>query len=554
MYEEREGLIQPGESMQELKGKSVFGGIAIGRISVYNKDESTVKRVKIEDTAAEVKRFEEAKETAKEQLQALYEKALVEVGEVNAMIFDVHQMMLDDLDYVEAITHMIENQGINAEYAVATTGDNFSNMFAAMDDDYMKARAADVKDISNRVVKILQGKKDSVLDGDEPVILLADDLAPSETVQLDKSKVLAFVTRHGSTNSHTAILARTMNIPALIGVKFEENVDGKFAIVDGYNGNVYVEPTDDVVKEYESKKQEAEEKKRLLQELKGKENITLDGKKIKLYANIGGVADVASALQNDAEGIGLFRSEFLYLESNTFPTEEEQFQVYKTVAENMAGKKVIIRTLDIGADKQVDYFNLDKEDNPAMGYRAIRICLTQPEIFKTQLRAIFRASYYGNIGVMYPMIISVAEVQKIHAIVDEVKAELDAQGLPYGDVEQGIMIETPAAVMMSAELAKEVDFFSIGTNDLTQYTLAIDRQNPKLDDFYDSHHPAILRMIQMVIDNGHKEGCWVGICGELGADTTLTETFLKMGIDELSVSPSMIFPVRDKIRSTDTTK
>ena len=522
MYEEREGLIQPGESMQELKGKSVFGGIAIGRISVYNKDESTVKRVKIEDTAAEVKRFEEAKETAKEQLQALYEKALVEVGEVNAMIFDVHQMMLDDLDYVEAITHMIENQGINAEYAVATTGDNFSNMFAAMDDDYMKARAADVKDISNRVVKILQGKKDSVLDGDEPVILLADDLAPSETVQLDKSKVLAFVTRHGSTNSHTAILARTMNIPALIGVKFEENVDGKFAIVDGYNGNVYVEP--------------------------------LDGKKIKLYANIGGVADVASALQNDAEGIGLFRSEFLYLESNTFPTEEEQFQAYKTVAENMAGKKVIIRTLDIGADKQVDYFNLDKEDNPAMGYRAIRICLTQPEIFKTQLRAIFRASYYGNIGVMYPMIISVAEVQKIHAIVDEVKAELDAQGLPYGDVEQGIMIETPAAVMMSAELAKEVDFFSIGTNDLTQYTLAIDRQNPKLDDFYDSHHPAILRMIQMVIDNGHKEGCWVGICGELGADTTLTETFLKMGIDELSVSPSMIFPVRDKIRSTDTTK
>lgn len=554
MYEEREGLIQPGESMQELKGKSVFGGIAIGRISVYNKDESTVKRVKIEDTAAEVKRFEEAKETAKEQLQALYEKALVEVGEVNAMIFDVHQMMLDDLDYVEAITHMIENQEINAEYAVAATGDNFSNMFAAMDDDYMKARAADVKDISNRVVKILQGKKDSVLDGDEPVILLADDLAPSETVQLDKSKVLAFVTRHGSTNSHTAILARTMNIPALIGVKFEENVDGRFAIVDGYNGSVYVEPTDDVVKEYESKKQEAEEKKRLLQELKGKENITLDGKKIKLYANIGGVADVASALQNDAEGIGLFRSEFLYLESNTFPTEEEQFQAYKTVAENMAGKKVIIRTLDIGADKQVDYFNLDKEDNPAMGYRAIRICLTQPEIFKTQLRAIVRASYYGNIGVMYPMIISVAEVQRIHAIVDEVKAELDAQGLPYGDVEQGIMIETPAAVMMSAELAKEVDFFSIGTNDLTQYTLAIDRQNPKLDDFYDSHHPAILRMIQMVIDNGHKEDCWVGICGELGADTTLTETFLKMGIDELSVSPSMIFPVRDKIRSTDTTK
>ena len=537
-----------------LDGKSVFGGIAIGKIALFEKGDDPVKRKTIEDTNEEIKRFENAKEKAKEELKALYEKALLEVGEANAMIFDVHQMMLDDLDYIESIRNMIETQKVNAEFAVATTGDNFAAMFSGMDDAYMKERAADVKDISNRVVKILQGKKDSVLDGDEPVILLADDLAPSETVQLDKSKVLAFVTRHGSTNSHTAILARTMNIPALIGVKFEENVDGKFAIVDGYNGNVYVEPTDDVVKEYESKKQEAEEKKRLLQELKGKENITLDGKKIKLYANIGGVADVASALQNDAEGIGLFRSEFLYLESNTFPTEEEQFQAYKTVAENMAGKKVIIRTLDIGADKQVDYFNLDKEDNPAMGYRAIRICLTQPEIFKTQLRAIFRASYYGNIGVMYPMIISVAEVQKIHAIVDEVKAELDAQGLPYGDVEQGIMIETPAAVMMSAELAKEVDFFSIGTNDLTQYTLAIDRQNPKLDDFYDSHHPAILRMIQMVIDNGHKEGCWVGICGELGADTTLTETFLKMGIDELSVSPSMIFPVRDKIRSTDTTK
>ena len=401
-------------------------------------------------------------------------------------------------------------------------------------------------------MKILQGKKDSVLDGDEPVILLADDLAPSETVQLDKSKVLAFVTRHGSTNSHTAILARTMNIPALIGVKFEENVDGKFAIVDGYNGSVYVEPTDDVVKEYESKKQEAEEKKRLLQELKGKENITLDGKKIKLYANIGGVADVASALQNDAEGIGLFRSEFLYLESNTFPTEEEQFQAYKTVAENMAGKKVIIRTLDIGADKQVDYFNLDKEDNPAMGYRAIRICLTQPEIFKTQLRAIFRASYYGNIGVMYPMIISVAEVQKIHAIVDEVKAELDAQGLPYGDVEQGIMIETPAAVMMSAELAKEVDFFSIGTNDLTQYTLAIDRQNPKLDKFYDAHHPAVLSMIRMTVENAHKAGIWAGICGELGADTSLTKEFLTMGVDELSVSPGSILPIRKIILETDT--
>ena len=551
MYEEREGLIQPGESMQELKGKSVFGGIAIGRISVYNKDESTVKRVKIEDTAAEVKRFEEAKETAKEQLQALYEKALVEVGEVNAMIFDVHQMMLDDLDYVEAITHMIENQGINAEYAVATTGDNFSNMFAAMDDDYMKARAADVKDISNRVVKILQGKKDSVLDGDEPVILLADDLAPSETVQLDKSKVLAFVTRHGSTNSHTAILARTMNIPALIGVKFEENVDGKFAIVDGYNGSVYVEPTDDVVKEYESKKQEAEEKKRLLQELKGKENITLDGKKIKLYANIGGVADVASALQNDAEGIGLFRSEFLYLESEDFPTEEQQFQVYKQVAENMAGKKVIIRTLDIGADKQVDYFGLDKEENPALGYRAIRICLTRPEIFKTQLRALYRASAYGQIAIMFPMIISVKEVKQIKVIIEEVKEELREAQIPFReDVELGIMIETPAAVMMSRELAKEVDFFSVGTNDLTQYTLAIDRQNQKLDAFYDPHHPAVLAMIRMAAENAHAEGKWIGICGELGADLELTEEFLSMGLDELSVSPAMVLPLRKKIRES----
>ena len=548
MYEEREGLIQPGESMQELKGKSVFGGIAIGRISVYNKDESTVKRVKIEDTAAEVKRFEEAKETAKEQLQALYEKALVEVGEVNAMIFDVHQMMLDDLDYVEAITHMIENQGINAEYAVATTGDNFSNMFAAMDDDYMKARAADVKDISNRVVKILQGKKDSVLDGDEPVILLADDLAPSETVQLDKSKVLAFVTRHGSTNSHTAILARTMNIPALIGVKFEENVDGKFAIVDGYNGSVYVEPTDDVVKEYESKKQEAEEKKRLLQELKGKENITLDGKKIKLYANIGGVADVASALQNDAEGIGLFRSEFLYLESNTFPTEEEQFQAYKQAVQTMAGKKVIIRTLDIGADKQVEYFNLGKEENPALGYRAIRICLKQPEIFKAQLRALFRAAVYGNLSVMYPMITSTEEVEKIYAIVAEVEEELKAQEVQYKIPEQGIMIETPAAVMISDRLAEMVDFFSIGTNDLTQYTLAIDRQNEQLDDFYNPHHEAVLRMIRMVVENAHKCGKWAGICGELGADLTLTEQFVRMGVDELSVAPSMILKLRKIVR------
>lgn len=539
--------------MEVLNGKSVFGGIAIGKISIYEKGDDQVKREKIDDTAAEVQRFENAKEKAKEQLGVLYEKALREVGEVNAMIFEVHQMMLDDLDYVEAITHMIENQNINAEYAVAATGDNFSEMFASMDDDYMKARAVDVKDISNRVVAILQGKGDHSMTGDEPVIVVADDLAPSETVQLDKSKVLAFVTRHGSTNSHTAILARTMNIPALIGVDYSDNMDGLEAVVDGYNGVLYVEPDASVRCKFVSKQEEDANKKRLLQELKGKENVTLDGKKINLYANIGGVSDVAAVLQNDAGGIGLFRSEFLYLGTDTFPSEEEQFNAYKTVAENMAGRKVIIRTLDIGADKQVDYFNLDKEENPAMGYRAIRICLNQPDIFKTQLRAIFRASYYGNVSIMYPMIISVKEIKQIKEIVESVKAELDAQGLPYGDVEQGIMIETPAAVMISDLLAKEVDFFSIGTNDLTQYTLAIDRQNPKLDSIYDSHHEAILRMIQMVIDNGHKENCWVGICGELGADITLTEKFLKMGLDELSVSPTFILKVREKIRSVDTT-
>lgn len=540
--------------MEVLNGKSVFGGIAIGKISIYDKGDDQVKREKIDDTAAEVQRFEKAKEKAKEQLGALYEKALREVGEVNAMIFEVHQMMLDDLDYVEAITHMIENQNINAEYAVAATGDNFSDMFASMDDDYMKARAADVKDISNRVVAILQGRGDHNMTGDEPVIVVADDLAPSETVQLDKSKVLAFVTRHGSTNSHTAILARTMNIPALIGVDYSDDMNGLEAVVDGYNGVLYVEPDASVKCEFASRQEEDANKKRLLQELKGKENVTLDGKRINLYANIGGVSDVAAVLQNDAGGIGLFRSEFLYLGTDTFPSEEEQFNAYKTVAENMAGKKVIIRTLDIGADKQVDYFNLDKEENPAMGYRAIRICLNQPDIFKTQLRAIFRASYYGNVSIMYPMIISVNEIRQIKEIVETVKAELDAQGLPYGDVEQGIMIETPAAVMISDLLAKEVDFFSIGTNDLTQYTLAIDRQNPKLDSIYDSHHEAILRMIQMVIDNGHKENCWVGICGELGSDITLTETFLKMGLDELSVSPTFILKVREKIRSVDTTR
>ena len=533
-----------------LEGKSVFGGIAIGRLSIYNKKENQVKREKITDVEAEITRFTDAKETAKEQLKGFYEKAVKEVGEVNAAIFEVHQMMLDDLDYVESITNMIRTQEVNAEFAVASTGDNFSKMFAAMDDDYMKERAADVKDISNRVISILQNAENGSVTGEEPVILLADDLAPSETVQLDKSKVLSFVTRHGSTNSHTAILARTMNIPALIGIDFSEDVNGKMGIVDGYTGKLYIEPDEEAMKKDEAKKAEDENKKRLLLELKGKENVTLDGKKINLYANIGGVADVANALSNDAGGIGLFRSEFLYLESEDYPTEEAQFAAYKTVAENMAGKKVIIRTLDIGADKQVDYFHMEKEENPAMGYRAIRICLDRPEIFKTQLRAIYRASYYGTISIMFPMIISVKEVKRIKEIVAEVKAELTAEGIPFKDCELGIMIETPAAVMISDLLAEEVDFFSIGTNDLTQYTLAIDRQNPKLDSFYDSHHEAILRMLQMVVDNGHKHGCWVGICGELGADTTLTSTFLKMGFDELSVSPAMILRVREEIRNT----
>lgn len=533
-----------------LEGKSVFGGIAIGRLSIYNKKENQVKRERITDVEAEITRFTDAKETAKEQLKGFYEKAVKEVGEVNAAIFEVHQMMLDDLDYVESITNMIRTQEVNAEFAVASTGDNFSKMFAAMDDDYMKERAADVKDISNRVISILQNAENGSVTGEKPVILLADDLAPSETVQLDKSKVLSFVTRHGSTNSHTAILARTMNIPALIGIDFSEDVNGKMGIVDGYTGKLYIEPDEETMKKYEAKKAEDENKKRLLLELKGKENVTLDGKKINLYANIGGVADVANALSNDAGGIGLFRSEFLYLESEDYPTEEAQFAAYKTVAENMAGKKVIIRTLDIGADKQVDYFHMEKEENPAMGYRAIRICLDRPEIFKTQLRAIYRASYYGTISIMFPMIISVKEVKRIKEIVAEVKAELTAEGIPFKDCELGIMIETPAAVMISDLLAEEVDFFSIGTNDLTQYTLAIDRQNPKLDSFYDSHHEAILRMLQMVVDNGHKHGCWVGICGELGADTTLTSTFLKMGFDELSVSPAMILRVREEIRNT----
>lgn len=532
----------------QINGKSVFNGIAIGRLFVYNKAENQIKRKKVTDVRKEIERFQNAREESKKQLSELYHKALKKVGEVNAAIFEVHQMMLDDLDYEESITNMITAQEVNAEFAVASTGDNFSEMFAAMDDDYMRARAADVKDISNRIITVLQGENHSIIQSEEPVILLADDLAPSETVQLDKSKIISFVTRHGSTNSHTAILARTMNIPALIGVDFPEDADGKMGIVDGQEGVLIIDPQVSVMEEYTAKKEKEDEEKRLLLELKGKENITLDGKKINLYANIGGVGDVADVLANDAGGIGLFRSEFLYLESEDYPTEEEQFKAYRTVAENMAGKKVIIRTLDIGADKKVDYFHLDKEENPAMGYRAIRICLDSKEIFKTQLRALYRASYYGTISIMFPMIISVGEVKRIKEIIREVKTELDEAGVPYKDVEIGIMIETPAAVMISNELAKEVDFFSIGTNDLTQYTLAIDRQNPKLDRIYDAHHPALLKMLQMVIENGHKEGCWVGICGELGADITMTEIFLKMGLDELSVSPSMILQVRRKIR------
>ena len=539
--------------MQIYKGKSVFGGIAIGKISVYKKDEQLVKRVKIEDADAEMERYTAARNIAAAQLQKLYDKALKEVGEANAAIFEVHQMMLEDEDYNESVENIIHSQMVNAEYAVASTADNFAQMFEAMDDDYMRGRAADVRDISERVITVLAGGAGSGLDSDEPVIIAADDLAPSETVQLDKDKVLSFVTAHGSENSHTAILARTMGIPALIGtgIDLDETVDGKLGIVDGTNGVVYVDPDAELLEEMKKKQQEEQEKKRLLQTLKGKENITLDGQKVMLYANVGNIKDLGIALQNDAGGIGLFRSEFIYLGQDHYPTEEEQFQIYKTVAETMAGRRVIIRTLDIGADKQCDYFELDKEDNPAMGLRAIRICLTRPDIFKTQLRALFRASVYGNINIMYPMIISVDEVRQIKAIVEEVKAELAEQGIEYGNPAQGIMIETPASVMMSRELAEEVDFFSIGTNDLTQYTLAIDRQNSKLDKFFDSHHPAVLRMIQMTVENAHKAGIWCGICGELGADQALTKDFLAMGVDELSVSPGSILPLRKIILETD---
>ena len=539
--------------MEQYQGKSVFGGVAIGRIHVFSKGQQQVKRIKVQDTEAEKKRYREAVQTAITELQGLYDKALKEVGEANAAIFEMHQMMLEDEDFTESIENIIDSQSVNAEYAVASTGDNFAQMFASMDDEYMRGRAADVKDISERLVSVLNGASRQQMDADEPVIVMAVDLAPSETVQMDKDKVLSFVTTQGSVNSHTAILARTMSIPALIGVDMplDAELEGKFAIVDGDNGTVYIDPSEDVLAQMQEKKEQAEEKKQLLQQLKGKETITKDGKKIKLYANIGNSKDLAMVLQNDAEGIGLFRSEFLYLEKEDYPTENEQFMVYKMVAETMAGKQVIIRTLDIGADKQCDYFNMDPEDNPALGYRAIRICLTRPEVFKTQLRALYRASAFGNISIMYPMITSVWEVKQIKKIVEEVKEELRSQNIEFGEVAQGIMIETPAAVMISRELAKEVDFFSIGTNDLTQYTLAIDRQNPKLDDFYDAHHPAVLEMIRMVAQNAHAEGIWAGICGELGADLELTEQFLQMGIDELSVSPGRILPIRKIVRESE---
>lgn len=536
--------------MQYFQGKSVYKGIVMGPVAVLKKNDYQVKRARIEDPEAEVKRVEEAVEVSKKQLGRLYDKAVREVGEASAAIFEVHQMMLEDEDYLESMENMIRTELVNAEYAAAATGDNFAEMFAAMDDEYMKARSADVKDISERLVRNLSGEGDNDLSSMEPSIIVADDLSPSETVQMDKEKILAFVTVHGSTNSHTAILARMMNIPALIGVPMDLNSlkTGMMAVVDGFSGQVIFEPEEDVQKETEKRMQEEAEKQKLLEELKGKENITPDGRKINIYANIGSVGDLGYVMENDAGGIGLFRSEFLYLGRNDFPTEEEQFQAYKQAVQTMAGKKVIIRTLDIGADKQVEYFNLGKEENPALGYRAIRICLKQPEIFKAQLRALFRAAVYGNLSVMYPMITSTEEVEKIYAIVAEVEEELKKQEVQYKIPEQGIMIETPAAVMISDRLAEMVDFFSIGTNDLTQYTLAIDRQNEQLDDFYNPHHEAVLRMIRMVVENAHKCGKWAGICGELGADLTLTEQFVRMGVDELSVAPSMILKLRKVVR------
>ena len=534
--------------MEKYSGKKIYSGVAIGKILYYSKEENQVIRKKIKNIDDEISRYETAKNKAIEELGELYQKAVKEVGEVNAQIFDIHSMMLEDDDYNDSVYNLIRSQSINAEYAVAITGDNFAEMFGNMEDEYFKARSIDVKDISERVIAILNGVARNTKISDEAVIIVAEDLAPSETVQMDKDKLLAFVTRLGSANSHTAILARMMTIPALVDVDIKEEWDGQTAIVDGYSGILIISPDEDTLDEYVRIQQEDIEKHTLLETLKGKENITLSGQKINLYANIGNSTDLASVLQNDAAGIGLFRSEFIFLEKDDFPTEEEQFKVYKQVVETLAGKKVIIRTLDIGADKQAAYFNLDKEENPAMGYRAIRICLTRQEIFKTQLRAIYRASAYGTVSIMYPMIISVKEVHEIKIIVEEVKAELEKDKIPYGQVEQGIMIETPAAAIISDILAKEVDFFSIGTNDLTQYTLAIDRQNAKLDDFYDSHHEAVLRLIQLVVDNAHKAGIWAGICGELGADLTLTQRFLEMGLDEISVSPGCILPIRKIIR------
>lgn len=541
--------------MQIYNGKSVFGGIAIGKISVYQKKEQQVKRVKIDDPEQEMARYEKAKAEGIKQLQGLYDKALREVGEANAAIFEVHQMMMEDDGYNESVENIIRSQGVNAEYAVATTGDNYAQMFSAMDDDYMRERAADVRDISERLLTILNGDETGAVDADEPKIIVAEDLAPSETVQLDKDKVLSFVTVKGSLNSHTAILARTMAIPALVNtsVSLESEMDGRLGIVDGADGTFYVDPDEETLAEMKKRQEEDLSRKQLLLTLKGKENVTLDGQKVMLYANIGNIKDLATVIQNDAGGIGLFRSEFIYLEKEDFPTEEEQFQIYRQVAQTMAGKRVIIRTLDIGADKQCDYFHMEHEENPALGCRAIRICLTRPEIFKTQLRALFRASAFGKIAIMYPMITSVQEVRKIKEIVEEVKAELTSQGVEFGNPEQGIMIETPAAAIISDDLAKEVDFFSIGTNDLSQYTMAIDRQNPQLDLFFDPHHPAVLRMISLVMENAHKAGIWAGICGELGADQSLTKEFLAMGVDELSVSPGSILSLRKIILETNVT-
>ncbi|MBQ3515927.1 MAG: phosphoenolpyruvate--protein phosphotransferase [Lachnospiraceae bacterium] len=541
--------------MKKYTGKGVYGAVAIGKISIFKRQEVSVKRERIDDIDAQKQRVEDAKAQATAQLQEIYDKALKEVGEANAQIFEIHMMMLEDLDYNDSICNIIETQSVNAEYAVAVTSDNFAEMFGAMDDAYMKERAADIRDISNRLIRNLQaGGSDNAL-GDDKVIICADDLAPSETVLLDKEKVLAFVTAHGSSNSHTAILARNMNIPAIIGLGdafLSEIKDGDSAIVDGFTGEIFISPDEETSARLEKKQKEDEEKKKLLQELKGKENVTLDGKKINIYANIGSVDNIGAVLLNDAGGIGLFRSEFLYLESSDYPTEEQQFAAYKKVLESMAGKKVIIRTLDIGADKQVDYFNLAKEENPALGYRAIRICLTRPEIFKTQLRALYRASAYGNLGIMFPMITSVSELEKILAICAEVRAELVKENIEISDnVELGIMIETPAAAVISDLLAPMVDFFSVGTNDLTQYTLAVDRQNPEIEEFCDTHHEAILRLIEFSAQSAHKHGAWIGICGELAADTSLTERFLRMGIDELSVSPTFVLKVREAVRSVD---